>query len=355
MVNRYLILIGSLKKGGAERNASILANQLISEGYEVTIALFIQDIAFQLDHRVDIVHINHKKYTNKIFSTFYVLFKLRKLVNHLKPKRLIAMSRVGGLLASSIVFSDTVVRFDSYPLIGYKKYKQWQFWFFYNLPWVRYVVCPSQELREDVLRYFINKKKLVTIYNPVPFTGVVAPLSGAIHSRPYFVIVSRLNSQKNIARVIETYHQAKIFQKADLIIIGDGPQMDHLRSLVRKLGMEDCVILKGFIRDPYPYIQQALILINASLKEGFPNVVVEALSLDTPVICSLAKTGPKEIIFPGENGLLFQVGDYAMLGNLMEIILSDHELYRHLKNNTGKGLNRFDKAEVMKTWNKILL
>ena len=139
----YLLLIGSLKKGGAERNTAILANHLVSQGHAVTIALFIRSIAFDLDPRVNIVHVDHKRYTSKILSAFYVVFKVRQLVKAIRPKRLIAMSRIGSLLAASVFFRHTVTRFDIYPLIGYKKYKQWQFWFFYNMPWVKYVVCPS--------------------------------------------------------------------------------------------------------------------------------------------------------------------------------------------------------------------
>jgi GalNAc-alpha-(1->4)-GalNAc-alpha-(1->3)-diNAcBac-PP-undecaprenol alpha-1,4-N-acetyl-D-galactosaminyltransferase len=354
--DKFLFVVGSLKKGGAERNTAILANHLVSRGHAVTIALFIRNIAFELDPRVNIVHVDHKRYKSKILSALYVIFKVRKLVKALRPKRLIAMSRIGSLLATCVLFGRTVTRFDIYPLIGYKKYKQWQFWFFYNMPWVKYVVCPSEELKEDVTGFFLNKNKLVTIYNPVPLPRKNEDLIKNIpENRPYFAIVSRLSRQKNVAQVIETYHRFRIFEKADLIILGDGSEMLHLKALVEKLELTDCVKLKGFIGDPHPYMVNAIALINASLREGFPNVVVEALSLGTPVISSLAKTGPKEIIFHGDNGYLFPVGDYEKLGAIMTEILANKDLYMHLKRNVTKGLDRFTQEKVMDSWEKILM
>jgi glycosyltransferase involved in cell wall biosynthesis len=199
----FVIFIGSLKKGGAERNAALLANFLVAHGHAVTLAIFIREIAFDLDPRVNISVINHKRFGNKAMSSLYVYYKLRSLVNKLKPKRLIAMSRIGSLVASAIAYPNTTVRFDIYPLLGYKKYKQWLCWFYYNMPWVKYVVCPSGELKEDVSGYFINKKKLVTIYNPVPLVKETDRNVPIPPRRPYFVVVARLHAQKNIHQVIE--------------------------------------------------------------------------------------------------------------------------------------------------------
>jgi GalNAc-alpha-(1->4)-GalNAc-alpha-(1->3)-diNAcBac-PP-undecaprenol alpha-1,4-N-acetyl-D-galactosaminyltransferase len=353
----FLLLIGSLKKGGAERNTANLANQLVNRGHSVTIALFVPTIEFELDPRINIVRIDHKRYSNKLLSVLSVLYNLRKLIRTLKPKRFIAMSRVGSLIASSVIYKNTVTRFDSYPLIGYRKYKEWQFWFFYNLPWVKYVVCPSEELKEDVTPFFFNKKKLVTIYNPVPppKRNEDRFMELPIGKRPYFVMVSRLSHLKNIGKVIETYHRFKLFEKIDLIIVGDGFEMPRLKALVEKLDLNQYVKLTGSIANPYPYMEQAVALINASLKEGFPNVVVESLHLGTPVISTLTKTGPKEIIFPGDNGLLFKVGDYEKLGSLMTQLIEDRNLYGHLKRNVSKGLDRFTQEKVMNTWEKILM
>jgi glycosyltransferase involved in cell wall biosynthesis len=347
----FVIFIGSLKKGGAERNAALLSNYLVSQGHAVTLILFIRDIAFDLDARVNIMMINHKRFSFAALNALYVVYKLRSIIKKINPQRLIAMSRIGSAFLSSVILKNTVVRFDIYPLTGYKKRKQWQCWILYNMPWVKYVVCPSQELLDDVRGYFINKRKLVTIYNPVPQVQQVSRESGG---RPYFVVVARLHAQKNIGHVISAFHAAGLYSTMDLVIIGDGPARDELNKQVVSLGLTDHVVFKGFLKDPYPYIGGAVALINASLREGFPNVLVESLSLGTPVLSSASKTGPREIVFNGENGYLFDVGDYKKLSELMKLLVESPLVYDKLKKNVNKGLDRFSYEAVTASWENIL-
>lgn len=353
MNDKYLIIIGSLKKGGAERNAALLANYLVSKGHHVTIAIFNKEIAFDICPDVHFEQINHKKFKLKILNVLYVLIKLRSLINRVNPKRLIAMSRIASLFAASTLFTKTIVRFDSYPLIGYKKSKQLQFWLFYNLPWVKYVICPSKELNEDINSYFINKRKLKTIYNPVPLLGITKSADQFLDKKPYFIVVSRLAKQKNIDKIIWAFSQLQD-NNVNLLIVGDGPEMENLKFQVSDIGLETRVLFKGFVSNPYPYIENSLALLSASLREGFPNVLIEALSLGTPVISSKAKTGPKEIIFDGENGFLFPPNDYNKLIELMHLIIRDEKKLDYLRNNTGKGLERFSHQSVMKEWETVL-
>ena len=354
-MQKYIIFIGSLKKGGAERNAANLANHLINIGHEVNIVLLEEVIDFYVDPSINIIKINHKKYKNNLLNTLYVIIKLRLIINKIKPYRLIAMSRIGSLLASSVLYKGTVVRFDSYPL-AFKRYKQLQFWVLFNMPWVKYIVCPSQEMREDVSKYIANKKKLVTIYNPVPL-----PLASTSNqdlnriSNPYFVVVARLHAQKRVANIIDTYYKYNLFDKANLMILGDGPEMQALQNKVKGLNLNGKVYFKGFVKNPYPFMSDAIALIQASVREGFPNVLIESLALGTPVIASEAKTGPKEIVKNGLNGFTFRVEDYTRLGELMRKIVDEPIIYNELIDNVHNGLERFSSEKVLSKWYKILV
>ena len=165
-MKKYLIFIGSLKKGGAERNAALLANHLISQGHRVKLVMLVDEIKFYLDPLVEKVVLSYEK-SNSSGKNFFTIYRsLRAEVKKFAPHKLITLSRIAGLFAASLGQPNTIVRFDIYPLIGYKGYKKLQFWILYNLPWVKYVVCPSNELMEDVRPYFLNKHKLVVIPNP---------------------------------------------------------------------------------------------------------------------------------------------------------------------------------------------
>jgi glycosyltransferase involved in cell wall biosynthesis len=57
----------------------------------------------------------------------------------------------------------------------------------------------------------------------------------------------------------------------------------RLRQLAQQLQVADRVLFKGFQKNPLPWIKHARMLVLSSDSEGFGNVVVEALLLDTPV------------------------------------------------------------------------
>lgn len=342
----YLIFIGSLKKGGVERFAALLANYLVDRGEKVKMLMLKEEISFDLDKRVELEVIDYKKSNLRVFSFIYVYFCLFLKVWTQRPKRLITLARITGLFASATFYPRTIVSFDTYPLT-FKKYKQYQYWFFYNLPWVRRIVSCSEELKADVSPYILSKSKMVTIPYPVPKISIPRT---EVHSRDFFVVVSRLHSQKNIRGIVETFDRFKLKQHADLIICGDGPEMENLKDYVAANQLSEHVFLKGFVRDPYPYLKSALSLVSASMREGFPNVFVESLGLGTPVISSRAKTGPSEIIFDGENGLLFNVDDYNHLGKLMTDVATNSELLQHLRSNVSKGLDRYSYQVVMEKW-----
>lgn len=342
----FLIFIGSLKKGGVERFAALLANHLVEQGERVKLLMLTDEVSFDLDKRVELEVMNYKKFRFRFFSFVYVYFYLLFRVWTTRPTRLITLARITGLFASATCYPKTLVSFDTYPLT-FKKYKQYQYWFFFNLPWVKQIVSCSEELATDVRPYILSKKKMVTIPYPVP---KIDSALEQVHPRKFFVVVSRLHAQKNVLGVIKSFLQYDIKKYADLVICGDGPAMEVLQKFVNENGLQDAVHFKGFVRNPYPFLKAALCLVSASMREGFPNVFVESLGLGTPIISSRAKTGPSEIIFDRENGLLFDVNNYDQLGELMVEVCTSKELLSHLRQHVYKGLDRYSYQRVMEQW-----
>lgn len=92
-----------------------------------------------------------------------------------------------------------------------------------------------------------------------------------------------------------------------LLIVGDGETFEQTRQIVAEAGN---VIMVGKKNDPLPYFQASDIFVSASLAEGLPNSVMEAMSCGLP--CILSDIGPhKEILeFEPEAGVLYKVKDY---------------------------------------------
>jgi glycosyltransferase involved in cell wall biosynthesis len=108
---------------------------------------------------------------------------------------------------------------------------------------------------------------------------------------------------------------------AKLVILGNGPARADLEALVIQLELEGRVLLPGFIVDPYPWFRSADLFVLSSLREGFGNVIVEALECGLPVVSTNCPSGPAEILEDGRFGKLVPVKDppalaFAMLESL---------------------------------------
>jgi len=96
-------------------------------------------------------------------------------------------------------------------------------------------------------------------------------------------------------------------------ILGDGPEKKNLENKIKKYDLRKKIKLIGFKRDTKKYYKEANLFINASLFEGFPNAVVEAISYGIPVICADCRGGMKEIILNGRGGDFFEVNNAEQL------------------------------------------
>src|SRR5205807_1014306 len=69
-----------------------------------------------------------------------------------------------------------------------------------------------------------------------------------------------------------------------ILLLGKGGERRRLEDEATRLGVQDHVVFAGFKDDVRPWIQACDLLVNPSLSEGVPNVVLEAMALGIPVI-----------------------------------------------------------------------
>lgn len=172
--------------------------------------------------------------------------------------------------------------------------------------------------------------KVVNIYNGVSFPPQAAP---ARPLKPPFRLLAlgRMIAKKGFPVLLES---CRLLSDAGLefglTLAGDGPERAMLQRLIKQYGLESRVYLAGYVphREVPRLFEQADLLIMPSLiapsgdRDGIPNVVLEAMLHEVPVVAS-AVSGLPEVIKPGETGWLAAPGDSPGLAQAVLEALGD--------------------------------
>ena len=98
------------------------------------------------------------------------------------------------------------------------------------------------------------------------------------------ISVGRVTTQKRYDRIIEIADELKGLYDFKWFIIGDGDQRDSLISITKEKGLEDCICFLGSSSNPYCYMANADLLVVTSDYEAQPMVILESLTIGTPVV-----------------------------------------------------------------------
>jgi len=138
-----------------------------------------------------------------------------------------------------------------------------------------------------------------------------------------FLFVGRFQSQKNLPVVINAFADAFAGTDVRLRLVGDGPQRPELEELVQRRGVQSQVVFVPWLDKSgllHEY-QSAHCLINYSLYEGMPNVVLEAMACGLPAILSDIM-GHEELGGASTAAQLVSCDDVAGLNSAMKVMTS---------------------------------
>lgn len=114
----------------------------------------------------------------------------------------------------------------------------------------------------------------------------------------YFINIGRLDKQKNQEELIKQFDEFinETGGNYKLVIIGSGILKDSIEELIAEKHLSEKVMLLPYISNPFPYLRGALAFVLASIYEGLPNALLEAMALGVPVITSDCPTVPRELL-----------------------------------------------------------
>ncbi len=191
------------------------------------------------------------------------------------------------------------------------------------------VVGVSNGVRRSAETFYgLDAAKTRTIYNGFDFELIRSRAAEACPvempgEEDSFCIacVGRLQREKGVDVLLRALRIAvhdRGLSNLRLIVVGDGPDADSLRSLCRDLNLDQCVTFAGFQSNPYAVLSKCRLLCLPSRYEGMPNALVEALACGLPTIASNCPHGPREILEGEQLGELVTPDDPAALAAAIE-------------------------------------
>lgn len=148
------------------------------------------------------------------------------------------------------------------------------------------------------------------------------------------ITVARMdNQQKRIDRIIDTCVILKQLKIRDIrwTVIGDGPDLESLIKKAANLDVLDILKFEGRKSNPIPYIQHADLFVQTSDYEAYSMVLIEALSVETPCLCTNYESS-KDIIIDGYNGIIVEKYPSRIADKILYLI-ENRDVLKRVKEN----------------------
>ena len=307
--------------GGPASFVPKISKYLISKGHKVKIISLSEKENLNYEDEIDVTRISRN--LPIIFRWFRTITKIYKsaknsdliFVNGLGTETTIANIFLRKIIIRKIVGDPvwervynkklTTESFDSFQKnkqrLSIKIQKNIRNWSIKNS---NLIITPSEHLKTFVQNigfendiYVINNGVEIKQIEKVTLENKIIKL----------VVVSRLVNQKNIDIVIKAVK--RIEDKNILLnIVGDGPELNNLKNLVKEKSLNKRVSFIGKIKNSelHNYLEDADIFIQASNYEGLPHSILEAINYEIPIL-STEVGGCSAILNKGERGYIIPI------------------------------------------------
>ncbi len=217
----------------------------------------------------------------------------------------------------------------------YKRIDKW------CLPGYEALICVSEDLVEECRQLKIPEKKIHLVHNAIDTELFKRRLTidqaktaiGAPVERFLIGSVGRLSPEKCFADLIDAVVELQDSGKpVDLWIAGEGAERRNLQLKIDRLGRGDSIRLLGQISDTRTFYQAMNLFVLNSIREGLPNVVLEAMSLATPVIATRI-AGIPSLIKDGVTGQMIEPADKIGLRNAIENAIGQRRIQTEFVDN----------------------
>lgn len=339
-MKKILYIAISSQTGGVPKHILNALKRAKEFGYEITVAAPKDGDYYRWfqEYSSEMINISLKPYS--VVS----LWKLRQYIKHNKIELVHSHGKGAGMYARPLRVLcpgiKVVHTFHGIYLEQYGTALKRVYCFIERIlrHWTDTFICVSESEREEALRWgfaFPNAIKVIAngvdleLYKNEMVNRSIYFNEFELPQNAYVIgCVARLEVMKGheyLLRAFEIinrkYHQTR------LILIGDGPARQEIENLIKELQLENKVVLAGFRHDVPKLLKIMDLFVSASLKEGMPYTLIEALAAGVPVVATDV-IGNRDVVGDGKEGFLVCPKDENSLAEGMEKAITQRELCR---------------------------
>ena len=382
---KILLIIPSLRNGGAERVTANLSKSFEQRGHDVLV------VTFSKGH-VDYPVTNHLELgleasTNLIKRTYNVIlrsYRIKKIKMSYQPN--VSISLLFGANLVNVITKqkhELVITSIRSPI----KYEAKKFIKkFLNSIIYRYsdiVVPVSKGIKQELLKnHKVSENKVYVISNYINTANNLLPKKD-LQNIPTLITIGRLEAVKAQWHMIYAVHDLiNRHNNIRLNILGHGSLLEPLKKLIKDLSLESHVYILGFQKDIHQFLKDSDIFCFSSKHEGFGNVLIEAMNMGLPIISTDVPHGPKEILNPFEidlykndeiildvkYGLLVEYGNNPLSNQFgyydayivkqfvekISLLIDDSSLFNHYSKQSLNRVKDFSEDKIIKYWISLL-
>lgn len=220
------------------------------------------------------------------------------------------------------------------------------------------VTAVSQSLKDDTLRLFDIKNKIHVVSNFIDldkYNNVFTDCQRGMMAKEDEKIITHISNLRPVKRsqdVISVFYNIQKEMPAKLMLIGEGPEREHIELRCQELGILDKVIFFGRSNEIDKILCFSDLFLLPSQTESFGLAALEAMASSVPVISSNTG-GIPEVNVHGVSGFLSDVGDIADMTKNAIYILSDKERLATFKKNARLIAEKYDLHTIVPQYEAI--
>lgn len=210
------------------------------------------------------------------------------------------------------------------------------------------VLCVSPTCKSEFIRIAekgYERPNIELMFNALNLTDIAGKANVQVdlgtENIPTFVVVHRFSPEKRIDRVV-TIAQRLLSEgyRFRIFILGKGSEFETIKAMVQDQKLENVIHLLGYLENPYPYIKASDWLVCCSSRDSFSLVLLEAMTLNVPIITTDCG-GPVDVIDSGKYGILTENNTEGLYQGMKQV-LDEPDLRNYYLSKKEESLSRFD-------------